>query len=187
MGLETREEFLVEWGKVAGGLFGEEQAAAKAEEIEVTGNLLYTARVVAYRVAEEGLNLTIHRYFHGLASAQMNFLLQLPLGDMLAFVVGEYMFHQGFVAGMAYERGALVSLEVGLGDEDDAKHCLEGRDNINRTREELEQHLMPSPVEALQELQKGLRAMTERGEEEGGEGAPIIPPENNVQDEGKYW
>ena len=182
MGLEAREEFLVEWGKVAEGLFGEEQAVAKAEELEATGHMLYDARVVAYRVAEEGLNLTVHRYFHGLAAADVSFLLQLPLDGMSVFGAGEYMFHQGFAAGMAYERMD-EHADLGLGEEDDAKRCLEGRDSINRTREELEQHLMPSPIEALQQLQKELQDMSEAS----GEGSPIIPPESDGQAEGKYW
>ena len=180
MALETREEFLEEWRKVAVKLLGPD---APEEAVATAGNRLYDARVVAYQVAEEGLNLTAHRYFHGLASIPLNFMLQMPLPDevppeVLPFLVGEYLFHQGFIAGIAHaNRDPDAAEPVGLDDEADALECLGKRDNIVLTREELEKRLMPAPVEAILEVQKMLAALDEAQEKAQGDGEPVIPPE----------
>ena len=174
MALETREEFLAEWEQVSEGLFGPETTE---EDKERAGNELYDARVLAYNVAEEGLNLIAHRYFHGMASTSLNFMLQLPLGEILPFLVGEYMFHEGFVAGASYGRNGEGD-GTGVGDEQAAVDCIGDRSNLIRTRGEIEKTFMPASILAILELQKMVRAMPElpAGGEEG-EGSPIIPPE----------
>lgn len=175
MALETREEFLTKWQEVSEALLGDN---AEDEVIQQAGNELYDARVLAYNVAEDGLNLMAHRFFHGAGSVSLNFMMQLPLGEMLPFLVGEYMFHTGFVAGLNYGRDP--DTKVGLSDETGAANCLGDRDTIIRTREELEAHLMPAPIEAVQELQRMIQAaaaaMDKKAPKEG-EGSPIIPAE----------
>ena len=71
--------------------------------------------MLAYNVAEEGLNITAHRYFHGMASVSLNFMLQLPLEGMMSFLVGETLFHEGFIAGVNYGRNGEGD-GTGLGD-----------------------------------------------------------------------
>lgn len=170
MALETREEFIEEWRKVAKQLLGPD---AEEDNVVQAGDILYDARVLAYQVAEDGFNLTAHRYFHGMAVVPLNFMLQMPMPpemprEVLPFLAGEYMFHQGFVAGAAYEKqfgdtGTKGVRDItGLGDADEAVECLGDRDNILRTREELEQRLMPAPVEALLQVQKMLAEMADQ-------------------------
>ncbi len=184
MALETREEFLAEWKKVGdNGLFGPD---TPEEDRVRAGNELYDARVLAYQVAEEGLNLVAHRYFHGMASVSLNFMLQLRLGEILPFLVGESMFHEGFIAGIAYERRSEEDpSEVGLGDEEAAVDCLGDRANIIRTREQIEDEFMPTSILAVLELQRMMQAMVEAkgsapvdSDEKLGGGFPIIPPED---------
>ena len=177
MALETREEFLVEWGKVSADMFGPD---ATEEKILAAGNELYDAREIAYGVAEEGLNLTVHRYFHGLATTSLTLMMQLPLEGILPFLVGESMFHEGFIAGMNYERNGEGA---GLGDEQEAKDCIGPRDNLVRTRGEMEKTTMPIAVIAVMELQKIVRDLAESqdamadGKDEG-PGSPVITPED---------
>lgn len=174
MALETREEFLAEWNKVSEDLFGPD---TDEENRLLAGNELYDARVLAYTVAEEGLNLVAHRYFHGMASVSLNFMLQLPVGEILPFLTGEYMFHEGFVAGVNYGRNGEGD-GTGVGDEQAAADCIDGRDNLIRTCGEIEKTFMPASILAILEFQKMVRAMPplQNGGEEG-EGSPIIPPE----------
>ena len=183
MALETREEFLAEWKKVAEDLFGsviEEEAQLKA------GNELYDARVIAYNVAGEGLNLVAHRYFHGMASVSLNFLLQLPVGDILPFLTGEYMFHEGFAAGVHYSRNGEGD-GTGIGEEKDALDCIGERGNLIRTRDELEKTLMPSAILIVREFQEMMQAMPPLNvREEGGAGSPIIPAEDEGRDRGYF-
>ena len=174
MALETREKFLEEWKKVSEGLFGPD---TDEEAKEQAGNELYDARVLAYNVAEEGLDLTAHRYFHGMASVNLNFMLQLPVGELLPFLTGEYMFHEGFIAGVNYGRNGEGD-GTGMGDEQAAMGCIDERDNLIRTRGEIEKTFMPAAILAILELQKMVRAappLPVGGEE--GEGSPIIPPD----------
>ena len=177
MALETREEFLEEWGKVSADMFGPD---ATEEKILAAGNELYDAREIAYNVAEEGLNLTAHRYFHGMATTSLTLMMQLPLEGILPFLVGEAMFHEGFLAGMNYERNGEG---VGLGDEKGALECIGPRDNLIRTRKEMEKTYMPIAVIAVMELQKIVRGLAAsqgdggEGEDEG-PGSPVILPED---------
>jgi len=181
MSLETREKFLEEWKKVGdNGLFGPDTP----EEARIqAGNELYDARVLAYQVAEEGLGLVAHRYFHGMASVSLNFMLQLQLGDILPFLVGEHMFHEGFIAGINYGRNGEGD-GTGVGDEQVAAECIGDRADLIRTREQIEGEFMPTAILAVLELQRMMRAIAEaRGDmpevlgEEPGEGFPIIPDE----------
>ncbi len=181
MGLETREAFLEEWEKVSKELLGPDESP---DRILRAGNELYDARVLAYNVAEEGLNITAHRYFHGMASVSLNFMLQLPLEGMMSFLVGETLFHEGFIAGVNYGRNGEGD-GTGLGDAQGAVECIGPRDNLIRTRGEIEAGLMPMPVVALQELQKMAREMAQKvppiavgpGEEDAG--SPVIPPDED--------
>lgn len=182
MALETREAFLEEWKSVSDGLFGDETGD---EERLHAGNELYDARVLAYRVGEEGLDLTAHRYFHGMASVSLNFMLQLPLGEILSFLVGEYMFHEGFLAGVNYGRDGEGD-GIGMGDVEAAEHCIGDRDNLIRTREEIEQGIMPTAIMAIMELQRMIKNMpTLEIPAAGGEGSPIIPPDEE-EDRGYF-
>lgn len=174
MALETREDFLAEWKKVSEDLFGPD---TDEEAKERAGNELYDARVLAYNVAEDGLNLMAHRYFHGMASVSLNFMLQLPVGEVLPFLTGEYMFHEGFIAGVNYGRSGEGD-GTGAGDEQDAAACIDERNNLIRTRGEMEKTIMPASILAILEFQKMVRdlpPLSNGGEE--GEGSPIIPPE----------
>lgn len=177
MALETREEFLAEWNKVAANLLGDE---APGEDVARAGNLMYDARVVAYSVAEEGLNITAHQYFHGTSLVILNFMTQLPIpNEVLPFLTGEYMFHQGFAAGMFYERMSHDDETLGMVDEQEAIDCLGEQDNMNRTREEIEARLMPSPIEGIQVAKAMVEKMAEAAEKAkpASEGAPIVPPD----------
>ncbi|KKL05404.1 hypothetical protein LCGC14_2606390, partial [marine sediment metagenome] len=76
-----------------------------------------------------------------------------------------------------------AAVGVGLGDEQGAKECIGPRDNLIRTREELEKTHMPVAVIAVMELQKIVRGLAASqdamadGEDEG-PGAPVILPED---------
>ncbi len=175
MALETREEFLEEWVKVAESLFGPEGDEAKTLKV---GSEMYDARVLAYNVAEEGLNLTVHRYFHGMATVGLTFMMQLPLEGMLPFLVGEAMFHEGFIAGMNYERNGEGD-GTGLGNAEEAQECLGPRANIVHTREELEKTRMPIPIQAIIEFQKVMKDLADgKGNAGEVEGSPVILPED---------
>lgn len=179
MALETREEFLAEWMKVSATLLGDE---APGEDVARAGDLMYDARVVAYAAAaEEGLNVTAHQYFHGTSLVILNFMTQLPIpNEVLPFLTGEYMFHQGFAAGMFYaRRDPKDDSTLGMVDEQEAIDCLGEQDNMNRTREEIEARLMPSPIEGIQVAKAMVERMAEAAEkaEPATEGAPIVPPD----------
>ena len=183
MALETREYFLAEWKQVSEGLFGPD---TDDEAKERAGNELYDARILAHGIAEDGLNLVAHRYFHGMASVTLNFLLQLPLGDMLPFLTGEYMFHEGFAAGVYYARNGKDD-GTGVGDEQGAVDCIGEKANLIRTRDEIENTLMPAAIIIIMEFQNMMRSMPAlEAPAEGGEGSPIIPPEGEDEDRGYF-
>lgn len=174
------EQLAERWNRIGQVIFGgftEGSPTAISAAATALGTCVVLQRSLAAFI-DRDFNLLAHRWYHTIGSPQLN-LVSFVLSQISVDIAtsshrqSEDMFHMGFLAGVANERGSFKDSD--LADIEDVALCLNEADGGVRTIEYLqEKGLVPEftdeEIEQMERMKKALLDLMEQGRDFSGNG-----------------